>query len=183
MHPRHQELSAHLEQQRAELRAAVASVPDQLHSVVPGDGRWSVLGVLEHLVIVEGRIGMLMGKHIDDAKAAGLQREADESPLLPRLNIAPFTDRTRKIKGSDAVAPKLGRALDELWQSLDASLRTIQGLLASADGLRLSDVTMPHPAFGPLDLYTWFAFVGSHEARHAAQIREIGEALASSTMQ
>ena len=31
--------------------------------------------------------------------------------------------------------------------------------------------------FGPLDLYTWFAFIGAHEARHAAQIREIGAAL------
>ena len=31
----------------------------------------------------------------------------------------------------------------------------------------------PHPLFGPLSAYHWFAFIAAHEARHAAQIREI----------
>jgi hypothetical protein len=30
---------------------------------------------------------------------------------------------------------------------------------------------------GVIDAYQWFIFVGSHEARHASQIREIGAAL------
>jgi hypothetical protein len=37
---------------------------------------------------------------------------------------------------------------------------------------------LPHPALGVLDGYQWLAFVGTHELRHANQIREIGEALA-----
>src|SRR5262249_40830835 len=153
--------------------AAVASVPSQRHGMCPSEGQWSVLGVLEHLVIVEGRIAKLIEKNLDDARAAGLQPETDDTPILSSLSIAQFTDRTRKIKGSDAVQPKLGRELGELWLSLDESLGTFHQLLASADGTRIGAVTMPHPIFGPLDLYTWFAFVGAHEARHAAQIREI----------
>lgn len=179
MHPRHQELADHLDAQRADLRAAVASVPAEHLAVAPGDGQWSVLGVLEHVAIVEGRIGMLLEKHLGDARVVGLQPETDDTPILPLLDIAPFTDRTRKIKASEAAQPKSGRELAELWNSLDASLATIREVLASADGLRLTDVSMPHPVFGPLDLYTWFAFVGSHEARHAAQIREIAATLAS----
>jgi hypothetical protein len=38
-------------------------------------------------------------------------------------------------------------------------------------------VSMPHSVFGPSSAYHWFAFVGAHEARHAAQIREIAGAL------
>jgi hypothetical protein len=181
MHPRFEELSAHLDRQRAELRAAVASVPSRYHAITPSDDHWSVLGVLEHLVIVEGRIAKLIEKNLDDARAGGLQTETDDTPILPLLRIAPFTDRTRRIKASDAAQPRLGRELGELWQSLDASLDTFHQLLASADGMRIGTVTMPHPIFGPLDLYTWFAFVGSHEARHAAQIREIGVMLTAST--
>jgi uncharacterized damage-inducible protein DinB len=179
MHPRYQELSNHLDEQRAGLRAAVAGVPARYHATSPGDGQWSVLDVLEHLVIVEGRVGTMLEKHLSEAKAAGLRADADLSPILPQLNLAIFTDRTRKIKGSAAVQPKSGRQLDELWESLDGCLATIRQLLASADGLRLTEVMMPHPIFGPLDLYTWFAFIGSHEARHAAQIREIGAAVAN----
>lgn len=178
MHPRHQELANHLDQHRAELRAAVAEVPAEQHATSPGDGQWSVLGVLEHVAIVEGRIGMLIEKHLGDARTAGLSPETEDDPLLPTLNIARFGNRTTKIKASEAAQPKSGRALGDLWQALDSSLDTIRRLLSSADGMRLTDITMPHPVFGPLDLYTWFAFVGSHEGRHAAQIREIGATLA-----
>ena len=178
MHPRHQELASHLDQQRADLRAAVAGVPADHHSASPAEDQWSVLGVLEHLVIVEGRVGTLIEKHLSDARAAGLPSETDESPILPTLNVAMFSDRSRKIKASEAAHPKFGRTLDELWTSLDGSLANIHRLLGTADGARLSEIMMPHPVFGPLDLYTWFAFIGSHEARHAAQIREIGAKLA-----
>jgi hypothetical protein len=39
-------------------------------------------------------------------------------------------------------------------------------------------VVVPHPALGDQNLYQWIAFVGAHESRHAAQIREIAAALA-----
>jgi hypothetical protein len=45
------------------------------------------------------------------------------------------------------------------------------------DGLAFGTVSMPHPDFGPSSAYHWFAFVGVHKARHAAQIREIADAL------
>ena len=53
--------------------------------------------------------------------------------------------------------------------------------IARGDGLALSQVEHPHPIFGPLNLYQWVAFVGAHEARHAAQIREVGAQLAGSS--
>jgi hypothetical protein len=31
----------------------------------------------------------------------------------------------------------------------------------------------PHPAFGPLNLYEWLAFIGIHEARHLRQVEAL----------
>jgi hypothetical protein len=39
------------------------------------------------------------------------------------------------------------------------------------------DARFPHPAWGPLNLYQWLAFVGAHEARHLAQISALKETL------
>ncbi len=38
---------------------------------------------------------------------------------------------------------------------------------------------MPHRIFGEMNFYQWIVFAGSHEARHAAQVAEIGATLAA----
>jgi uncharacterized damage-inducible protein DinB len=179
MHPRLVELSDHLDRHRAELRAAVASVPPDRHALSPEEGAWSVLGVLEHLTMVESRVGPALQRQINEARAAGVAPETATTPIMPTLDIAQYVDRTTKIKASEAAQPKSGKSLEELWRALDAARETTRGAMAAGDGMSLGDVTMAHPVFGPMHLYRWFAWVGSHEARHAAQIREIGASLAS----
>jgi len=49
----------------------------------------------------------------------------------------------------------------------------VRQMLRAADGLALGQVTMPHPLLGEMTAYEWLATLGTHEARHAAQIREI----------
>ncbi len=49
----------------------------------------------------------------------------------------------------------------------------MRDVLHAGDGLAIGTLSLPHPLFGPLTAYHWLAFVGAHEARHAAQIREI----------
>jgi len=41
----------------------------------------------------------------------------------------------------------------------------------------LSEVVQPHPVLGPINLYQWALFVGSHETRHTGQVREIAAQL------
>ena len=50
-------------------------------------------------------------------------------------------------------------------------------MIERAEGRALDQVKKPHPVLGELDGYGWISFVASHEARHAAQIREISEQL------
>jgi hypothetical protein len=172
MHPRLRELSEHLDRERSLLRDAVASVPVEHHGIQPVGGGWSCLEILEHLAIVERRIGMLLQSKIDEGRAAGLGPDFDESPILPTLGLGHVSDRSAKVAAPEATHPKTVRPIDEIWQSLDASHAQFRDLLVASEGLNLARLEHPHPRFGTLNLYAWFAFVASHEGRHAAQIRE-----------
>ncbi len=126
MHPRTEELIAHLAAGRDALRLAVDAVPVPLRHRRPSPDRWSVADVVHHLSIVEGQIARLLAARIDAARAALLD------------------------------------------------------VIRGADGLALGEVMFPHPAAGPLNGYAWIVFVGLHEARHAAQVREIRDAIETS---
>lgn len=176
MHPRFQELSDFIRAQRAELRAAVDSVPQHLHDTIPADGRWSVSGVVEHLAKVEARVAALLRMKVDEARAAGVAAETETSPILAEVPIDQLLDRSRKLTAPDAVHPT-GMTSAAALDALHSTEQTIQGILADADGIAGRDVTHTHAVFGQFNLYQWFAFVGAHQRRHAAQIREIGASL------
>ena len=156
MHPRTEELLRHLDTQHERLRAAVDSIPRPRRDVKPSPDRWSVAEVLEHLSIVETRIERVFSKRLAEARVAGLGPERASSPVVGTIDMDRLLDRTRRITATEAALPT---------GKLDA------------DGLALSDVSHPHPVLGPINLYQWIAFVGGHEARHAAQVIELKELL------
>ena len=45
----------------------------------------------------------------------------------------------------------------------------------------LGDIRHAHPALGEMNLYQWALWIAGHEARHAAQVREIAAQLDGST--
>ena len=56
LHPRIRELIDYLGMHRRALQEAVASVPAELRERKPGDERWSVAEVLEHLSLAQHAI-------------------------------------------------------------------------------------------------------------------------------
>jgi len=86
-------------------------------------------------------------------------------------------DRRRRITAGDRVLPKGEMDAATALATLDTTRARLRDLVVAHDGLSLGAVSHPHPAFGMMDGYQWFTFIGTHEARHAAQIREIGETL------
>jgi DinB superfamily len=174
MHPRIQEVLAHLDTQRADLEQAVAEVPASLRARRPGPDRWSVAEVLEHLTLVETRIGKLLGDHLTAAREAGLGPERDQTPVVPTLNVAALLDRSRSLTASDASLPRGEQGADAALAALTERRRAVRAMVIGADGLALGDVMIPHTRLGPLNVYQWLLFLGAHEGRHAAQIREIG---------
>jgi uncharacterized damage-inducible protein DinB len=177
MHPRTEGLLNHLEANRAALHAAVDAIPSSLRETRPAADRWSVAEVLEHLGRVEEQITRLLAAKLAEARLTGvLGPERESGPFIDSLGAA-LLDRRRRITAGERVLPKGEMDVATALATLDRTRAKLRELIVSHDGLSLGAIGHPHPALGVLDGYQWFAFIGTHEARHAAQITEIGEAL------
>jgi hypothetical protein len=172
MHPRIHELLGYLDGQRTILRAAFDDVPRELLEWTPAPGRWSVAGVIEHLAIVEARVARRLSERIANARTEGCATEDSCDPVLPTLDLTRTLDRTNRLTAPAPLNPT-GLSAEAAWAALERAGESVRQALRSADGLALAAISMEHPFIGWMTLYQYFALVGTHEARHAAQIREI----------
>lgn len=177
MHARIEETLEYIDTERAELRAAVELVPPALREQPPGPDRWSVAQVLQHLSLTENQVGRLVNKRIVGARAEGLGPELETSPVLDTKQAARIADRSHRATAPEDISAPADVDAASAWAALEQSRKALRAAVLSGDGLALSEVKHSHPAVGEIDLYQWILFVGSHEARHAAQIREIADQL------
>jgi hypothetical protein len=177
MNPRTAKLFEHLDHHRADLRTAVDEIPPRLRSRRPAPERWSVIELLEHLNLVERRLTFLFNQWVAEAREQGLPSE-DETDFALSENLEVVLNRGYQITASEAVRPR--GELDETaaWVALEEARQSLKVTVLELEGLPLGGVVRPHPALGPLNFYQWVEFVGWHEARHTAQIRENGAVLA-----
>jgi uncharacterized damage-inducible protein DinB len=175
--PRVAELVDYVVRQRNVLLAAVAAVPEAQRDLRVTPDAWSVAGVLEHLHRVETGITRLFVRSVERARASGVGAESGVSSLLGSLDSFGLIRRDRRMEAPGPVLPRGEYNASQALMALAASRNALLAAVGEGDGLALSEITYPHPLLGPLNLYQWVLFVGQHEARHAAQITEIGRAL------
>ena len=166
------ELLDYLDVQRAELRAAFDAIPAAARDRSPGPGLWSTAAIVEHLAMVGERIAQRLAKGIDEARANGIGPETSTDPILPTLNLDRALDRSKRFTAPDFLKPT-GLDGDAAWAALERATVHVRAAVVAGDGLALEKAGWPHPVFGQLSLYEWIGFVGAHEARHAAQMREM----------
>src|SRR5262245_36280277 len=179
MHPRSEEVLRYLDTTRSDLRAAVDSVPSNARNTQPGVDQWSVAQVLDHLAIVHSRVAAGVSKWIAAAKAAGLGPETGNSSLLGTIPTERITDRSQKVQAPETILPRSDVDADTAWIELEWASEKLRAAFLSGDGLALEQVIQSHPVLGPINMYQWVLFNGSHEARHTLQIREIAAQLNS----
>jgi hypothetical protein len=177
MHPRTEEVLNYLDERRADLRAAVDTVPAELRDKQPGADRWSVAQVLDHLTIIDRRIAIGLRTWIAEAQAIGLGPETDTSSVLNTIPAERIVDRTRKVEAPAEIRPNTGVDAETAWAQLQKARGDLRAAFLTGDGQALAEVIKPHPVLGPINIYQWVLFSASHEARHTLQVREIGEAL------
>ena len=178
MHPRTEELLSHLEENRAAVHAAVDAVPSSLRETRPTQDRWSVAEVLEHLTRVEESLTRVVAAKLSEARMTGaLGPEEATSRVTDSIDHGLVLDRRRRITASERVLPRGEMDSATALARLDKTRANLRELVVAHDGLSLGVVSFPHPVLGVIDGYQWFVFIGTHEARHAAQIREIGALL------
>lgn len=181
MHPRIAETLEYLDNVRAQLREAVEAVQPNQRETPPGPDRWSVAQVLQHLGLIEKRITKLVNKKIAGARAEGLRAETDNSPILNRRHASKIADRSFRVTAPEEIRPEVDVDAATSWAELQQSREALRAALLSGDGLALAEIIHPHPVLGEINLYQWILFVGSHEARHVAQVREIADELKASS--
>jgi hypothetical protein len=170
MHPRISELLDYIEKQTATLRDAYESVPAEKRAVRVTPDRWSPAEVIDHLATVERRLTQRIAGLVEQARA--LPPETETTSALTSQNTTRVLDRTGRLVTSEALEPRNSDPT-HVWDDLMAARQGVVDVVHSADGLALGAVSAPHPALGVFSGYDWIAFIGSHAARHADQIREM----------
>jgi hypothetical protein len=164
-------LIQHLDKCHADLRASVHSVPFAMREHRP-PGAWSVAQVVEHLAHTDRLFTQLLAKFVGDLRGQPAD-DIDAAGMLQRRRLLAVLDRNTKVESREWILPVQNWTIDEGMRNLEAARKGLLQTVRSADGIPLSTVSYPHFILGELNLYEWIGFVGYHEARHAAQIREI----------
>lgn len=181
MHSRLEEVLTYLDTQRAALLEAVNLVPAEMRDQKPAPDRWSVAQVLEHLLMIEKRVGMGVTKWVSDARAAKLGPETETSSVMASLPLELIVDRSQRRNAPEDVQPRGEIDAASAWTALEKARASLRAGALVGDGLALGEVIQKHPVLGPINIYQWLLFVGSHEGRHTAQVVEIAADLKSQT--
>lgn len=177
-HPRLAEVAGFLAAQRAELVDAARSVPSDGWTDRVTPAGWSPAEIADHLRIVEHGVVRLVQKLVTEARAAGHPVETETSSVLDPAFIARTVDRTRPLEAPARVMPTRAADIETALASMQGERAELLEAMSAGDGLALGSLQWEHPVLGVLDLYEWLVFVGAHEGRHAAQLREIALAFA-----
>ncbi|HVF49975.1 MAG TPA: DinB family protein [Pyrinomonadaceae bacterium] len=167
------EIISAIDDARARLTSRVEHLSDAEQNFRATPDGWTVAEIVEHLSILEHRMTQLLGVMVKKAEAGGLLRAGDAA--FAPVTIADFVEQSNRGKynapenvrpsGRIPVADSLARMRESR-----AALHGLRPQLEQVDGVALQ---YPHPAFGPLNLYQWLAFIGAHEERHLKQIEAL----------
>jgi hypothetical protein len=169
------------EEVRARLVARVESLDEAALNFRADEAAWSAAEVVEHLATLEHRLSQLAAMMVGKVEAAAAAATGDAGGASAAgAHFKPFSldeqieqARTRKFVAPEEVRPAGVVAVSESLARLRASRAAFEALRPRVERADLSAATYPHPAFGPLNLYQWLAFIGIHEERHLNQIERL----------
>ncbi len=135
----------------------------------PSAERWSILEVLEHLLIFETTVHMLVGMMKDLPLDT-----SNRNPLeVEEFILATVLDRSKRLRTPIQGEPTgRGKSDQVLDQFLQARART-QELLEESHYLRGRIIPNPLYATSDWDGYIWILGAGLHTIRHTLQIVEL----------
>jgi uncharacterized damage-inducible protein DinB len=154
---------------RSRFISTVDAFPTERWRESPADEVWSAAEVVTHTMQVEESI-LAASKR---ALAAGPK----PIPFLKRFHppMALASLRRKKFKSPIRLDERRIPEKNQYQERITETRKATLDFIASTADKNLSVYSFPHPAFGPLNLYSWFRLIAYHEIRHAKQIREVAE--------
>ncbi len=164
-------LSSILEAGRRDFLDATRGISPDQASAKPSPDGWSILECMEHVAIVEERyLGW-----ISSGTAIAPKRDAEKEMRL----FATIRSRATKVEPPEAARPQ-GR-----FKSLPAALAEFNAVrdrcvqMVQERGEALYSIGAKHPYFGSVNGAELVHLIDGHARRHADQIRETREVLAT----
>lgn len=158
-----QRLVAHMEMTSAWLIDELAGVSPTQAAFRPAPGTWSILEVLDHLVVV----GPIYFKNLQDATSTGAARAG----LMNDADVLWYgidrTDREIALAAEDP-AHKIADLAAGLKAYRSDHAKLLEYVRTTKDDLRRKLVARQRS-----DAYQWALLISTHEQRHILQIREI----------
>jgi hypothetical protein len=140
----------------------------------PLPGKWSMLEIIEHLVLAE--------RSVFQGLAEPSQLTARERRLTDRIRyrIVMFVLRNgiRVQVGTPAMLPQGGRDLAALRRLWDENQTWLRGCIDGLDAAGLSRAILQHPQAGPINMKQAVAMSQAHLDTHTRQIRVLQRLLA-----
>ncbi|HEX7177983.1 MAG TPA: DinB family protein [Pyrinomonadaceae bacterium] len=162
-----------LDESRARLDTTLAGLGVEHEALRDAPERWCVAEVVEHVAIIEKLMSQLVGRLLAKAEADGAPPPgADAGPLVALDEVAERA-RREKYQAPEMAVPRSGASVSDSLATLRESRAALTALRPRVEAVGASVHTYPHPAFGPLNLYQWLAFVALHEDRHRRQIERL----------
>ena len=160
------QILALLDEGRTALLTSLRDVSAETAARLPGNGKWSVLGCVEHLATSEDYLfSQIMTATQSQAPLTNEKREAKM--------LAFGADRSRRIESPPEGHPKgtfktLADATDHF---LESRKRTMEFVEANEEDLRTKATW--HPILGAANNHEMLLSIGVHCLRHVRQIEEI----------
>jgi hypothetical protein len=153
-----------IQEARAELLNYVSNLSDNEVELITDNDEWSILDILEHLYVIE----KVMTSEIKIILEKGERKEAFKHKSLDST-----LNRSSKYKAPENMKPnKEFTSFLQAKESLTFSRQSLMELLEAYTPSELKVNSGKHPAFGTISVEQWVEFIGLHERRHLAQIKE-----------
>ena len=168
-------LVSHLENSGRVVENAIQGLdPDQWFAE-PGPERWSVGQCAEHIVSVESRIAGLLNRMPEMPDEPSDEAEGAQKDVL----VQRVATRETRVQAPPALHPESKyKTADDFLEGFRESHSKLQRV-ASENPAWLRRRFQEHPILKKLDGYQWLLAASCHTLRHAAQIEEVKELLAS----
>ncbi|MBK6751169.1 MAG: DinB family protein [Pyrinomonadaceae bacterium] len=133
---------------------------------------WTLAALIEHVAMVEAGIAKMCARMVDGAKQKGTPSDGSYR-ISEGFRSALAANEGAKFEAPERVAPTGGVAIAESLESLDRSSAALAALQSDLEAYDVSELTFPHPYFGPLNAAEWVMLSGGHVSRHMAQAERL----------
>ncbi len=171
-----EQLFTHIEKIREKLIQSVSNLSDEQASSRRAPDAWTVAEIVEHLSITEKSLLRVVNKLLAKAEEEGIKLET-KGVFNPPLSLMAEAEKAKNLKAQapDFLIPNNAASISASLESLAESRRALNELRDRIETVDGSNAKFPHPAFGPINLHQWVAFIGLHEGHHLKQIKETFE--------